>query len=260
MPRQAQVGKRPTRHLGVQLRLGACAAAASALCWLAGCQTAPAVQQPGKGDPIVGEWQEKGFTIPSPPGNTKGTKAATNSLPPYPRTTEAGAHATIVGDLPPSNLIHTLAIDDGKRPSAQTTGGWQPATDSWSPTDGDPLAPGGPTSLNRGQNMSAPPAVSVGQPQAIVVPLGPAPGAEAATPNTAFGSPVAAVGSYDALQARLKAHKVTYQCGMNFGDGYKFTCKAPHPQDPNRVREYEAIARDDRSAILAVLEQMDLGR
>src|SRR5207247_1642178 len=86
---------------------------------------------------------------------------------------------------------------------------------------------------------------------------GPTPGV---TRTDAFASPVGGNGDYDALQARLKGHRVTYQRQETYQDGYKFTCVAQHPTNPNRERQYEAIARDYRSAILAVLEQMDQGR
>ncbi len=37
-------------------------------------------------------------------------------------------------------------------------------------------------------------------------------------------------------------------------------CTRPHPTDPNRVREYQAVADDELSAMRAVIEQIDAGK
>ncbi len=37
-------------------------------------------------------------------------------------------------------------------------------------------------------------------------------------------------------------------------------CTMPHPTDPNRVREYQAVADDELSGMRAVIEQIDAGK
>jgi hypothetical protein len=210
----------------------ACALALSALCWLAGCQAAPVVTQPGKGDPIVGEFQEKGFAAPPPPpgGGKAPAKAQTTGLPALPEATASGSNTGVL-----VGAQHTLAIDSDNRQPVPTFN-TQPA--------GDPLT----SSLGGG--------VQLQKPQPLVQPLPRADGTQTQTQTQAYSSPSVS-GDYDDLQARLKRRNVIWQRQETYGDGFKFSCGVQVSTNPNRERNYEAVARDYRSAILAVLEQLE---
>jgi hypothetical protein len=59
--------------------------------------------------------------------------------------------------------------------------------------------------------------------------------------------------------ALLQARGATFQRLETTGDGgeWKYSCSVPHPNNPNIRRNYEASGRDPRSAMVAVLKQMD---
>lgn len=87
-----------------------------------------------------------------------------------------------------------------------------------------------------------------------------APGPTAAgglVPASAYASPVGS-GDYDSLLAQLKSRKMVSYRQESFGNGHKFICTVQTA--PGYERQYEATALDCRSAILAVLEQMDRTR
>src|SRR5205814_1720477 len=63
------------------------------------------------------------------------------------------------------------------------------------------------------------------------------------------------------LAAALKARGVVYQQQSNVPGGVRFRCGvAPNPQDPTVLVVYEAVAADYRSAVIAVLNQIDKSR
>ena len=64
----------------------------------------------------------------------------------------------------------------------------------------------------------------------------------------------------DDLERRLKARQVTWWRGETSQGGYKFSCTVPNPVRPDFSRFYEATRTDFKSAILAVLEQIDRDR
>jgi hypothetical protein len=70
-------------------------------------------------------------------------------------------------------------------------------------------------------------------------------------------------GSTDAVLELLKARGVTWYrvepSPDNSGD-FKFSCSVPNPSNPNIRRMYEAQGQDQRTAMLAVLAQMDQER
>jgi hypothetical protein len=68
--------------------------------------------------------------------------------------------------------------------------------------------------------------------------------------------------SADALLALLQARGVSWQRLENTGDSaeWKYICSVPNPNNPNIRRTYEARDRDPRSAMAAVLTQMDQER
>lgn len=258
MHRQAQPGKRPSRQ---PLRRLACALCLSVLGTFTGCQMTPVTTPPAQqatGDPLVGEMHPKGFTIA--PGGGSGVKTnntKSSALPPYPAATEGSSLAGMsVGD-PLLGTRGTLAINENKGTPIQATG-WH-ATPSFS-NNGTPPPP--PPFYNQ-QPADAPPGVSLLKPQPIVQPLAdaaPTPPLNSGLAQTnSFASPPP-VRDYDYLQGKLKERKVIWQRQETFADGYKFICAVQHPTNPNLERQYEAVARDYRAAIGAVLEQMEQQR
>src|SRR5438552_2226440 len=57
-----------------------------------------------------------------------------------------------------------------------------------------------------------------------------------------------------------KAPGVVYQQQDSVPGGVRFRCAVPSPQDPTVLERYEATAADYRSAVLAVLNQIDKSR
>jgi hypothetical protein len=57
----------------------------------------------------------------------------------------------------------------------------------------------------------------------------------------------------------LQARGATFQRLETLGDSgeWMYSCSVPHPNNPNIRRTYEARGRDPRSAMAAVLKQMD---
>ncbi len=66
--------------------------------------------------------------------------------------------------------------------------------------------------------------------------------------------------SYDQLQDALAKFNPRSQRQETVPGGFKFTCEIPNPQRPEFSRHYEATARDYRSALLAVVEQVGRDR
>jgi hypothetical protein len=67
-------------------------------------------------------------------------------------------------------------------------------------------------------------------------------------------------GSNDAVLELLKARGVTWyrvEASPENTSEFKFSCSVPNPNNPNVRRMYEAHGPDQRSAMLAVLKQMD---
>jgi hypothetical protein len=59
--------------------------------------------------------------------------------------------------------------------------------------------------------------------------------------------------------ALLQARGATFQRLETLGDSgeWHYSCSVPHPNNVNIRRTYEARGRDPRSAMAAVLKQMD---
>ena len=72
----------------------------------------------------------------------------------------------------------------------------------------------------------------------------------------------AQVMTYQQAQAVLLKRGVTWQRLETWGDKgeWKFSCAVPNPSNPNIRRNYEATARDDLSALRAVINQMQSGK
>ena len=255
MQRQAQFGKRPTRQEWRSLRLLPSVLGLFALCWLAGRTSTP-----GSGSRCQGQRRPPGGWFgplnpwaAAPQGNTSTKAKSAGVVTPLPPATETGSlTASTINQ--PLLTSRTLAIDGNKQPT-QPGGSWQNPT--WNANDTDPTgqpvtnAPAGPAGVTLGKPLPSAPSVQALPSSGSTAEVG-------QTPATSFASP-GVVGDYETLQAQLKARKVVWQRQETFGDGFKFTCGVPIPNS-NYQKRYEATARDPRSALAAVLEQMDKER
>jgi hypothetical protein len=85
------------------------------------------------------------------------------------------------------------------------------------------------------------------------------------TSDPKTSSPIQPVGASsgagsDAVLELLKARGVTWyrvEASQDNAGDFKFSCSVPNPNNPNLRRMYEAHAPDQRSAMMAVLKQMD---
>jgi len=79
-------------------------------------------------------------------------------------------------------------------------------------------------------------------------------------PLTPLGN--ASGASADALLTLLQARGVNWHRLETWGDNseWKYSCSVPNANNPNIRRTYEARGRDPRSAMAAVLTQMDQER
>jgi hypothetical protein len=129
-------------------------------------------------------------------------------------------------------------------PGAQQAGAWQ-VTPTRTPGRSDALTanPGAP---GPGFTLRPP------QPVAGRTPLAPD-----STPAVRLQRSTGGGWDYDQLQGQLKARKVVWQRQEMVGDGFKFTCQVPNPYNRDFNRVYEATARDYKTAIVMVLEQID---
>jgi len=238
-----------------------------------GCQATKNTQTAAH-DPLMGERvpeQPFGVAGPTPPPQNR----AGMTGPSAPQATASKSNAAM---LVPDPLLGAkpIAIADSTSTQPQkaaTTGGWQ-AKD---PQPGNPPgSAGGPGVILREpvpvpvvpiQPVAPPtnvPSVAPGvgaavqpvpPPSAIVPTVAAGPGAAAAQPV----SPVGFTDS-DPLQTTLKSRGVIWQDQKTLDDGVHFTCRVVNSQDPNFVRVYEAIGPDYRSAVQAVLDQIDQQR
>ena len=63
---------------------------------------------------------------------------------------------------------------------------------------------------------------------------------------------------YEPYESPVK--NVVYQQQSNVPGGVRFRCGVANPQDPTVLQAYEAVAADYRSAVIAVLNQIDKSR
>jgi hypothetical protein len=226
----------PGRARAVRLALVSCYGALGLLAALSGCQNTRAP----KGDPLVGDIHPKPGFGPAPPAGK--TSRSASGVPAIPTATAATSPAEIAQSGPqplddPLTGGRPLGIPGGG--AGQTTGGWQ-----GTPTAG----PGG--KVNPG----------LGAPEMVARPLPPAPPPNpGVVPAGSWHSPYAGL-SYEQLQDRLSARKVTMQHQETVPGGWKFTCSVPNPFNPDFSRTYEATARDYKSALIAVLDKIDSDR
>ncbi|HYT90823.1 MAG TPA: hypothetical protein VEL76_19090 [Gemmataceae bacterium] len=195
-------------------------------------------------DPLKGEMVPKGYAPGVGPVASGATTKSKTGVPPLPAATSSPSPAEIVQRGPPDPLY-------GEQPSlaiGKTTGPTQPVA-SWQPN--------GPSGvLASGQGGAPPVGASLQEPVPMVAPR--AGGLPGTVPPGTWSS--AAGMSYDQLQDALAKFNPRSQRQETVPGGFKFTCEIPNPQRPEFSRHYEATARDYRSALLAVVEQVGRDR
>jgi hypothetical protein len=228
-----------------------------------GCQGTKGTQT-ASSDPLMGEKTPErpyGVAGPTPPPQNRAGMSSGQ-----PQATASKSNAAM---LMPDPLTggKSIGIPDGDQPPAATTGGWQAK-------DPQPGNPGGPGVTLRTpepvpvpiQHVPPPSNVPGTTPAAGAV-LQPAPTpapvptvvATPTAPTPQVVSPVAFT-EPDPLQSALKTRGVIWQDQKTESDGVHFTCRVANSQDPNFVRVYEAVGHDYRTAVQAVLEQIDQKR
>lgn len=167
-----------------------------------------------------------------------------SSIPPLPSPTSAASNAALAdGALPSLDPTRDLRI--GNRDAGAPTGAWRGPAEgtktTLNPPQPDPERP-------RQDQLTSEPKST---PRADVRP------ASAIQPVSGSSGPGA-----DALLALLQARGVTWHRLETWGDSgeWKYSCSVPNPTNPNIRRTYEARSRDPRSALMAVLTQMDQER
>ena len=221
-----QSGKKGSRPAVLALLLGA-------LCLTAGCQSTNESRTKTP-DPLMGEKAPVMPSIgPTPPPQNR----ANMTVPPPPTSTASKSITAMVVD--PLSGGKAIGIPDPNAP-AQTAG--------WVVKD---KQPGGTGSGAGG------PTVSIRAPEIQPVPP---PTYNPNLPPNPLVTPVPAVSDADPLLTALKTRGMVYQQQDNVPGGVRFRCAVPSPQDPTVLERYEATAADYRSAVLAVLNQIDKSR
>ena len=195
------------------------------------------------GDPLTGG-------APTIPSRTESTAVATtsapkNNVPPIPSPSSATSNAALAGGaFQPLDPTRDLHIGDGQPVPAAGVG--------HGPADGSNAT------LNAPQPIADRTATGL-------LTSDPKQSPRTDTQQTSTIQPVSgpAGASTDALLAMLHARGVTFYrveaSADNSGD-IRFSCAVPNPNNPNIRRMYEAHGPDQRSAMLAVLAQMDQER
>jgi hypothetical protein len=235
-----------------------------------GCQSSKNTQTTSS-DPLMGERvPDKPFGVagPTPPPQNRAGMATS---PPQATASKSNAAMLVPGD--PLIGAKPNAISDGTQPPKQgATGGWQAKDQDGSPSGGG----SGPGVTLRTPEAVATPVTPVAPPGNIPnstqgagamvqpVPVVNSSGSNVTTsPSSVQGaSPVSPVAfsAPDPLQAALKARGVISQDQKTLPEGVRFTCRVANPQNPNFVRVYEATGPDYRTAVQAVLDQIDQER
>jgi hypothetical protein len=216
----------------------ACAVGLAVL--VGGCQSINDTKaQPG--DPLMGEKvPDKPFGVIGPTPPPQNRAGMTPAQPP------SIASKSLVGALIPDTIPggKSLAINDPLKQSTPV-----PAPDTWQPKNTG--------NLTAGQGVAP---VILRVPEATIPPVPPPVlGTNLTVQPSAYTLPAGST-DYDQLQAALKKRGVVWQNQKTLPDGLHFICGVANSQDANFTRIYEAIAQDYRSAVLAVLEQIDQKR
>jgi hypothetical protein len=209
-----------------------------------GCQATNESRAKPGGDVLFGEKPIERPPIgpTQPPQN----RAGMNAPSPPPATASKSNAAMLIGNDPLSGGKQ-IGIPDPQKSQQQqtlTVGDWQP--------QGAPTGQGG--SLTNG---SGGPGVILRQPDAGPIQPVPPPVIRSSSGNAVPVVNANAAVADDQLQAALKSRGVLWQDQKVLADGVHFTCRVPNPHDPNFTRVFEATAGDYRSAVLAVIQQLD---
>jgi hypothetical protein len=191
-------------------------------------------------DPLAGGGPAIPLRSEAPAATT--TSTPRGGVPPIPSPSSATSNAALAGGA-------FQPLDSTRDPSRDLRIG-----------NGDPVpTAGGVRGPNEGTNAT------LNQPQPI--PERTPQGQLTSDPKTKPLSPIQPVSgpagaSADALLALLQARGVSWyrlETSAETGE-IKFTCSVPNATNPNIRRMYEAKARDGRTAMLAILTQMDQER
>jgi hypothetical protein len=200
-------------------------------------------------DPLVGDMVPKSYGPGAGTATAGATTKSKTGIPPLPSATSSTSMAEIVQRGQPDPILGEqprLAIDSA-RGSAQPAASWQPG--------GISPAPAGVLASGQG---GAPVGARLKEPIPLVQPLPAAGSLPGTVPSGTWSS--AAGMSYDQLQDALARLNPKSQRQESWNGGFKFTCEIPNPQRPDFTRVYEGTARDYKSALLAVLEQINRDR
>ena len=242
---------------GVLLRLGNRRNALAS-----GCRTTTEPRTP-PADPLYGERPpEKPYGVagPTPPPQNRSAKRRQFTV----GYCESNSNAAL---LIPDPLIgaQSLGFNDPSHPPPPPSPSYSPSGSTWQTNDLSTASTGGAgtpiVKLRTPEQQGTQPIQPV-PPPVIVPPTGPI----SVNPAPTFNTPAPTLNTvgysdYDQLQNALKARGVISQEQKTLADGVvHFSCRVPNPIDPTFIRVYEATAPNYRSAIIAVLEQIDQRR
>lgn len=179
-------------------------------------------------DPLIGG------EAPLPPRKETAANPPRSDVPPLPAPSSATSNAALAGGaFQPLDPTRDLRI--GSNDGNANGGAWRGPAAASSP----PTTPA--TDATRSTQLAS-------QPRPASAPV---------SGVVQVGGPPSA--STDALMALLQARGATFQrLETTAEDGeWKYSCSVPHASNPNIRRTYEARGRDPRSAMAAVLRQMD---
>jgi hypothetical protein len=205
-----------------------------ALVGLSGCQ-APNETRAKTADPLTGEQGPQKIAV----GQTLPPQNRAGMTPAQPSTIASKSTAALLDPDPLQGGKPPLVIPDPQKQqvAVQPTGDWQ-AKPGGSPTGGQSALP---------VTLKLPVATQPSVPP-------PVPGANGSI------QPLPNAGCDPAQLAALKQRGVLWQNQQQVDGGMHFSCAVPNPKDASFSRVYEATAADLRSAVNAVLEQIDQNR
>jgi hypothetical protein len=242
MQRARETGKTPQVRAARRALVG-WSGALCILALLSGCNWMPRNKGPSEGEPLYGEFHKQTFTPAPPPGKTTSSKSGNSgAVPNFPNATSTASIGSIAGEDPMMGS-HPLGIPSTGTNKNQTAASQGMKLASAQSSDG--MSPG-----LRAPIVEALPAA----PSASGLPA-----AGAVAPPPPWTNRAAQV-SYEQLQQMLMDRGMSEYRQETYQGGVKFTCWVPNPYNRDFRRTYEATARDYKSALLAVIDQIDRDR
>ncbi len=259
MQRSQETGRTPpweSRRGRAAVALFAASCALFSLALSSGCNTLKPKTATAEGDPLQGPWRPKTFDAGPVPARPTTSKAG--PLPSLPSATSANSNTAILTKDAQSEPDPLLGDRGGRELVIGGQGAWQggEANGKAANTLVSAQGNGGLRPTLRGPE----PVAEVSQAGTAGVPAPPPPPAPGVVATATWPAGSGAGPDYDQLQGQLKARGVTWQRQETFNDGFKFTCFVTNPFNPEFTRTYEATAHDYKSALQAVLEQIDRDR